>query len=71
VRNLEEAYARMETFAAPMNNKRLSRPNPCTLSGTCADCAGETRICRIYNILKRRPGLSDFTVIVVGEPLGY
>jgi L-lactate utilization protein LutB len=71
VRDLDEALARLETEASPMNNKRLERPNPCVKTGTCEDCRGETRICRVYQILRRRPLLSDFTVIVVGEPLGY
>jgi L-lactate utilization protein LutB len=71
VRDLDEALARIETIASPMNNKRLERPNPCTKTGTCEDCHGETRICRAYQILRRRPSLSDFSVIVVGEPLGY
>ncbi len=71
VRDLDEAFARVETHAGPMNNRRLDRPNPCVKSGTCMDCHGATRICRIYSILERKPLLSDFTVIVVGEPLGY
>jgi hypothetical protein len=71
VRDLDEALARLETMAAPMNNKRLDRPNPCVKSGTCEDCRGETRICRVYQILRRKPSLSDFTVIVVGESLGF
>ncbi len=71
VRDLDEAFERLETFASPMNNKRLDRPNPCVKSGHCEDCHGETRICRVYQILRRRPMLSDFTVIVVGEALGY
>jgi hypothetical protein len=71
VRDLDEALARIETMAAPMNNKRLERPNPCVKSGTCEDCRGETRICRVYQILRRRPSLSDFTVVVVGESLGF
>jgi len=71
VPDLEAAYDRIETAAAPMNNKRLGRPNPCVKTGTCQDCKGETRICRIYQVLRRRPIYSDFTVIVVGEPLGY
>ncbi|MGO8692061.1 MAG: lactate utilization protein [Rectinemataceae bacterium] len=70
-RDLDEALARIETYAAPMNNRRLDRPNPCVKAGTCQDCGGDTRICRIYQILRRRPSLSDFTVIVVGENLGY
>ena len=71
VRNIDEAQARLETVASPMNNKRLERPNPCVKTGTCEDCKGEGRICRVYQILRRRPSLSDFTVIVVGEALGY
>ncbi len=71
VRNLDEAHARLETVAAPMNNKRLSMPNPCTKSGICCDCQGDSRVCRIYTVLKRRPRLSDFTVIIVAESLGY
>lgn len=71
VGDLDEAFARLEEIAGPMNNKRLNRPNPCTKSGYCMDCDGPTRICRIYQILKRKPALTDFTVIIVGETLGY
>jgi len=70
VRNLEEAQTRIETYAAPMNNKRLDRPNPCVKAGVCQDCSNETRICRAYQVLRRRPSLSDFTVVVVGSYLG-
>jgi hypothetical protein len=71
VRNLQEAQDRIETLASPMNNKRLDKPNPCVKTGTCQDCALETRICRAYQVLRRRPSLSDFTVIVVGTALGF
>ncbi len=71
VRDLDEAFSRLETTAGPLNNKRLDRPNPCTKTGQCMDCDGPMRSCRIYQILKRRPAMSDFTVIVVGEALGY
>ncbi len=70
-RNLEEAHARCESIASPMNNKRLGTGNPCVRTGICADCRGEGRICKIYTVLRQRPRLSDFTVIVVGESLGY
>ncbi len=71
VRDLDEALDRIELQAAPMNNKRLSKPNPCVKTGRCMDCSGDTRICRAYHILRKRPSLSDFTVIVVGDSLGY
>jgi hypothetical protein len=71
VRNSDEAFDRIETYASPMNNKRLDRPNPCVKTGVCMDCQGDSRICRVYSILRKRPSMSDFTVIVVGERLGY
>ncbi|MCX7023755.1 MAG: lactate utilization protein [Spirochaetes bacterium] len=69
--DLDDAFARIELYASPMNNKRLEKTNPCVKSGVCQDCEGDTRICRIYQILRRRPSMSDFTVIVVGESLGF
>ena len=71
VRDLDEAFCRIETTASPLNNKRLDRHNPCVKAGTCQDCQGESRICRVYHVLRRRPTYSDFTVIIVGETLGY
>ena len=71
VRNMSEAEARLQTIAAPMNCKRLSRPTPCVKSGTCMDCKGDDRICRIYTVHRRRPSWSDFSVVIVGEALGY
>lgn len=71
VANLDQAFKRLEEVAGPMNNKRLGRPNPCTKSGYCMDCDGPMRSCRIYQILKRKPALTDFTIIIVGEDLGY
>jgi hypothetical protein len=71
VRDLDAARDRIETTAAPMNNKRFDLPNPCVKAGTCQDCQGKSRICCVYQVLRRRPLYSDFTVIVVGEPFGY
>lgn len=71
VRDLDEAFDRIETYAAPMNSRRLDRKTPCAKTGLCADCEAEDRICRIYQVMRRRPALSDFTVLVVRESLGY
>jgi len=71
VQDLDEAFARIELYAAPMNNKRLNKPNPCVKAGVCMDCEGDSRICRVYQILRKKPTMSDFTVIIVGEELGY
>lgn len=66
-----EAWARIKSWAAPMNNKRLAKENPCVKTGQCMDCQNSTRICRVYQTLRRKPSLSDYTVIIVGESLGF
>ena len=67
----EEAYKRLEEKSSPMNNKRLNTLNPCTKTGYCVNCDSETRICRVYSIIKKKPMLTDFTILVVNEELGY
>ena len=70
-KNLDSAMERLEFLACPLNNKRLDRPNPCVTSGTCMDCQGQTRICNVYSILKRKPSRTDFSIVLIGESLGY
>lgn len=69
--DVDSAVERLQTIAAPKNNKRLNTNNPCTVTGACADCKGSGRICRILSVLNRKPTLTDITVVVVGEELGY
>ena len=70
-KDLDAAFQRLELYASPPNNKRLSRPNPCATTGVCMNCEGQSRICNIYSILKRKPSTTDFTVVLVGETLGF
>ncbi|MBW1616718.1 MAG: lactate utilization protein [Deltaproteobacteria bacterium] len=70
-RNVEEAYHRLETIACPKNVKRYNLPNPCAKTGYCMDCKSPTRACRIYHLMKFKPMLTDITVLIVGEKLGY
>lgn len=69
-KDLDSALERIEMEAAPLNNKRLNLPNPCTISGSCEDCQGKTRICNVFTIMKKKPSQTDITVIIVGEDLG-
>lgn len=71
VPDLDAAMERIELYAAPINNKRLDRPNPCTITGMCMDCQGATRICNMTSILHKKPPAIDFHVVVVGEDLGF
>jgi len=70
-KDLKAALERIEYLASPLNNKRLSRTNPCVTTGICMNCENQSRICNIYHILKRRPSTTDFTVVLIGESLGY
>jgi len=72
VKDLNEALERVKKIAAPMNSKRLNRENnPCTKTGVCTDCDSESRICKVTAIIERRPTLTDFSVVLVGEELGF
>ncbi len=70
-KNEAAAFQRLEQIAAPKNCKRLNMPNPCTITGVCSDCKSETRACRIYSVIKRKPMRTDITVVVIGEDFGF
>ncbi len=40
-------------------------------TGVCTDCNSPQRICRITTILHRKPTLSDISVVLVNESLGF
>jgi hypothetical protein len=71
VPDLEAAVKRIKNYVAPINNKRLARPNPCVQTGICMDCQLPTRTCNITTILHKKPAAIAFTVILVGEDLGF
>jgi hypothetical protein len=70
-KDLDAAMERIETYAAPMNNKRLNFANPCIKAGICMDCKTDTRICNVTTILRKKPTLTDINIIIVGEEIGY
>lgn len=67
----EAAWQRIRTNAAPINFKRLNRPNPCAKHGICMNCNLPTRGCNIYVATRRKPPMMDFSVFIVNEPLGF
>lgn len=71
VASLEEARERIRATAAPANNKRLNRPNPCVKTGYCVDCQGPSRLCNVDTIIHKCPPASDIHVWIAGEELGY
>lgn len=71
VNNLDEAVSRVRSVAAPANNIRLKKPNPCTLTGKCMDCRMETRICSAAVTISNSAIKGRIHLIVVKEALGY
>ena len=69
--DLEEGLWRASNIAAPMNARRLHPKTPCAVTGECSDCVVPGRICGITTIIHRRPRQTPFTVVLVGEKLGY
>ena len=70
-KDLNSAFERIYSVAAPMNSKRLNRQTPCAVTGICTGCDSPDRIFNITTIIKKKPSLTDVTIILVGEELGY
>lgn len=73
--DLEAAYARVRTVAAPANNVRLAEAyglkNPCVQDGRCHQCMGETKICNIWSVIEGSTVQNRIHVVLVGEDLGF
>ena len=70
VDTLEDAVTRARTVAAPINQQRFGLPNPCTATGTCADCKSQTCICNQILITRNCRPVGRIKFIIVGEELG-
>jgi L-lactate utilization protein LutB len=69
--DLESALSRVREVAGPMRAKSLGVETPCVETGVCSDCNAPQRICRVTSILHRKPKLTDISVILVNQPLGF
>ncbi len=70
--NLEAAIHRARTVAAPTNQQRFLLPgNPCTVTGTCADCKSENCICNNIVVTRHCRPAGRIKFVLVGEELGF
>lgn len=67
----EASWQRLKTVASPINFKRLNRPNPCTVHGTCMNCNLPTRGCNIYVATRKKSPMVDMSVLLLNENLGF
>ena len=68
--SLDDAIRRARTIAAPQNQLRFQLPNPCTTTGTCADCKSQTCICNQILITRNCRPVGRIKFVLVGEDLG-
>jgi hypothetical protein len=69
--DLNSAVNRVREVAGPLRAKSLSMKTPCAETGVCNDCNVPQRICRVTTILHRKPMLTDVSVVLVNENLGF
>ncbi len=70
-KDLDSAIRRIREVAGPMRAKSLNRDTPCAETGICTDCNSPQRICNITTILHRKPMMTDVSVILINENLGF
>ena len=69
--DLDSAMRRVMEVAGPMRAKSLNMDTPCAATGVCNDCNVPQRICRVTVVLNRRPAMTDISVVLVNETLGF
>ena len=71
VRTLEDAYARAHYTAAPAVVQRFpAAKTPCNITGSCAECLGESSCCAQFVRTRLCRPAGRIKVILVGENLG-
>ncbi len=82
VADIQEAFYRLRTIAAPQNTQRLHCETYCAKTGRCVSlqkegsqlgegCFSEQRICCSYAVCSFQRQKNRIKVILVGEELGY
>lgn len=73
VNDVEDGIKRVCNFASPPNTLRLGLKTPCSMTGRCGDCYGDTCICSQIVVTRRQSAAmrGRIKIILVGESLGY
>jgi L-lactate utilization protein LutB len=69
--SVQDAIARVKSWATPPNAKRLNFKTPCAGTGFCSDCNSPERLCRVTTIIDRKPRFTDVRVLVVNADMGF
>ena len=71
VADIDEAVNRVKYVAGPANCVRLNKNTGCKVTGKCADCASDDRICCTYTVHSWQRYAGRIKVFLLPEELGY
>ncbi len=69
--DVDSAIVRIKAKATPPNTLRLGLETPCSKTGYCMDCRGNSRICNMTTVMSYCRNKGRVAVIVVPEELGF
>lgn len=69
--DLDSALKRVPEVAGPMRAKSLKVDTPCAKTGVCSDCNSPQRICCVTTILHHKPLLTDISIVLINQALGF
>lgn len=71
VENLDAAFERIRSIAAPQNAKRHGDiKTPCQVTGICTDCSSPYRICNSWLITEKSYPINRIKIILINQTLG-
>ena len=71
VADLEGAWERIKSYAAPVNCMRLDKKTPCAATGFCQDCKSPQRICNTWTITEKAFPKGRVKIVLINEDLGF
>jgi L-lactate utilization protein LutB len=70
VPDIEEAFTRIKSYAAPVNAMRLDKKTPCVKTSYCEECKSPERICNVWTIHEKSFPAKRIKVVLINEELG-
>ena len=71
VADLESAWERIKSYAAPVNSMRLDKQTPCAATGFCQDCKSPQRICNTWSITEKAFPKGRVIIVMINDDLGF
>ncbi len=70
VHDVEEAIARVKSYAAPANAMKLGKKTPCVKTAECQYCKSPERICNTWTISEKSFPQGRVTVVLINQDMG-